>query len=157
MEWVPPEEYFKNIPKKWAGSAALFFNSENNILLVKPTYRDHWLPVGGSIDMEESPLQAVRREVKEEIGIDLINPTLLCVQYYHAEDKIKGDRFQFLFDGGVLNGEQIASIKLPPGELSEYRFFSLDGALQVLGRTNRERVKAGVEARRKGTIIYLES
>ncbi len=50
LTWVPPEEYFRKIPRKWIGVAAIFSNAEGRLLLVKPTYKDRWAPVGGAVE-----------------------------------------------------------------------------------------------------------
>jgi ADP-ribose pyrophosphatase YjhB (NUDIX family) len=155
MTWVPPEEFFKTVPKKWSGAATLFFNSENKILLVKPNYKDKWLPVGGLIESGESPTEAAKREAKEEINIDPTNLKLLCVEYHQSEDAI-GDRFQFLFDGGILNEQEIASIKLPPDEIAEFGFFTLEESVKMLAESNKERIETGIKARELGTILYAE-
>jgi 8-oxo-dGTP pyrophosphatase MutT (NUDIX family) len=155
MTWVSPEEFFKTAPKKWTGAATLFFNSENKILLVKPNYRDNWLPVGGLIESGESPTEGAKREAKEEINIDSNNLKLLCVEYHHSDDAI-GDRFQFLFDGGILSEQEIASIKLQPEEITDFGFFTLEGAIDMVAETNKERIRAGVRARELGMVLYAE-
>lgn len=81
MTWVPPEEYFKMIPRKWVGVAAIFSNTKGQLLLAKPTYKDRWAPVGGVVEAGKSPTQAILREVKEEIGLELQTPRLLIIEY----------------------------------------------------------------------------
>ena len=51
--------------------AAVIFNSEKQILLVKSTYQRHypWGLPGGSLEYGESPESAVVREVLEETGL----------------------------------------------------------------------------------------
>ena len=156
MTWVPPEEYFKVIPRKWIGVAAIFSNSEGRLLLVKPTYKDRWAPVGGVVEAWESPTQAIVREVKEETGLDLKAPKLLTIEYLHAEDPVKGDSIAFTFDGGLLSDNDIASIVLPPDEISEYGFFSLERCVQLLGPELRARVEAVEKARELMTLAYIE-
>lgn len=50
-------------------SAFLIYN--NKLLLVHHKKLDKWLAPGGHIESNETPDQAVRREVKEETGLDL--------------------------------------------------------------------------------------
>jgi ADP-ribose pyrophosphatase YjhB (NUDIX family) len=61
-------KYYKNLPKKRMAAGALILNKNNEILIVKPNYRDQWLIAGGVIEENESPKDACLREVKEEIG-----------------------------------------------------------------------------------------
>jgi 8-oxo-dGTP pyrophosphatase MutT (NUDIX family) len=44
---------------------------DDEILLVYHRKLDVWLPPGGHIDRDETPDAAVRRELKEEVGIDV--------------------------------------------------------------------------------------
>ncbi|WP_406373407.1 NUDIX hydrolase [Streptomyces sp. NBC_01550] len=73
-----PSEYYTSLPKHIAGAGAIIHDAAGRILLVKPSYRaDSWEIPGGGLDTGEHPLQAVRREVKEELSIDLTPGRLL--------------------------------------------------------------------------------
>ena len=74
-------KYYKNLPKKRMGAGALILNQNDEILIVKPSYKDHWSVPGGVVEENESPRVACIRETKEEIGIDLKNIKFLCVDY----------------------------------------------------------------------------
>jgi len=50
--------FFETLPKKRIASAALFLNAQNEILLVKPIYQEHWLLPGSVVEEGESPRQA---------------------------------------------------------------------------------------------------
>lgn len=52
----------------------------NKVLLHKHKKLKRWLPVGGHIDRDELPLDAARREVKEEAGLD--------VEFYGVEQEL---------------------------------------------------------------------
>jgi len=41
---------------------------DNRVLLVHHKLLDEWLPVGGHIDPDETPDDALRREIREELG-----------------------------------------------------------------------------------------
>jgi 8-oxo-dGTP pyrophosphatase MutT (NUDIX family) len=45
-------------------------NSEKKVLLTWNKNLQTWIPVGGHIDLGETPMDAITREVKEETGID---------------------------------------------------------------------------------------
>lgn len=44
---------------------------DDKVLLVHHRQLDEWLPVGGHIDENETPDDALRREAKEELGIEI--------------------------------------------------------------------------------------
>ena len=50
-------------------------------IILKPTYKNHWLLPGGVVEANESPRQACIREVKEETDIDCQLTRLLCIDY----------------------------------------------------------------------------
>ncbi len=148
-------DYFKNLPKKRMGSGSLFFNDKGELLIVKPTYKEGWTIPGGSVDQNESPLAACIREVKEEIGLDKIEQSFLCVDY--RPDNGDGDCLQFLFYGGILNATAISNIKLQAEELGEFKFVKIDEALTLLSRGLQKRLPKCLEALKNNTAIYLEN
>jgi 8-oxo-dGTP pyrophosphatase MutT (NUDIX family) len=44
---------------------------KNRVLLIHHKKLDLWLPVGGHIEKDETPDDAILREIKEEVGIDV--------------------------------------------------------------------------------------
>ena len=44
----------------------------NKVLLIHHNKLNLWLPVGGHIDENETPDQALRREIKEEVNLDIV-------------------------------------------------------------------------------------
>jgi 8-oxo-dGTP pyrophosphatase MutT (NUDIX family) len=127
-------EYAKILPKKQVGTAVLFFNSINELLIVKPDYKDGWLVPGGSVDENESPLASAMREVKEEIGLENIIFQLVGV-YYGQSKGVFSDSLKFIFYGGVLSDENISKICLQKDELTESRFVNIDEAMFLLSNS----------------------
>ena len=71
--------YFENLPKKRMAAGVVFFDANKNLLVVKPTYKDHWTIPGGVIEENESPYETCVREVKEEFGLEIKTLTFLVV------------------------------------------------------------------------------
>lgn len=153
----PMNDYYKNLPRKWMGAGALFFNAEGKVLIVKPTYKkDFWEIPGGSVDENESPWVCCQREVREELGLDISAKKLLSVDYISNHDE-RGDRLMFIFDGGVLPPSEISRIVLQEKELCEYRFVDVAEAKELLGTKLKRRVPNSIQAQNEGTMIYLEN
>ena len=52
-------------------TATGFLVRDGKVLLVNHRKLKRWLPVGGHIEAGEDPTQALRREVREEVGLDI--------------------------------------------------------------------------------------
>jgi len=46
---------------------ALFVDEQDRVMLVRPTYKNHWDIPGGYVEEGKTPLQACMREVSEEL------------------------------------------------------------------------------------------
>jgi len=134
-------------------AGVLFRDAEGRVLLVRPTYKPGWEIPGGSVEPDESPLAAARREIMEELGTAFPIGRLLAVDWVPPAPPWDGG-LMFLFDGGPLTTDQIAAIRLPPDELDGYLFAGPDelaGLLtpRVARRLSRSLTTSGA--------LYLES
>ena len=149
------EEYFASLPTKRMAAGALFVNEKNQILLVHPTYKPRWEIPGGITEVDESPRLCTQREVLEEIGIDRAIGRLLVVDY-QSRVGVKTESLMFVFDGGVLSEEDIASIQLQEVELDGFEFFSVDALPDAMSGTLRKRVQRAFWERVNPTDAYTE-
>jgi 8-oxo-dGTP pyrophosphatase MutT (NUDIX family) len=82
------------LSKKTVGARALVIQNDQ-ILLIKHTYLPGWCTIGGGVDQGETGLQALKRELKEEVGIELQEePSILG--FYHKNHK-KWDDYIILY------------------------------------------------------------
>jgi 8-oxo-dGTP pyrophosphatase MutT (NUDIX family) len=63
-----------------AFSVAIFARNGGAVLLVRHRRLGTWLPVGGEIEAGETPLEAARRELREETGLEGAFPAGLGVE-----------------------------------------------------------------------------
>lgn len=118
--------YIASLPRVLAGAAALFRDAEGRVLLVEPNYRAGWALPGGTIESDtgESPRTAARRESAEEIGLDVALGRLLAVDWSVGPDR--PPIVAYVYDGGVLDAGQLASIRLQEEELISWKLVEPD-------------------------------
>jgi 8-oxo-dGTP pyrophosphatase MutT (NUDIX family) len=127
----------------------VFFDDERRVLLVDPTYKDHWNLPGGGVDTGETPFQACVREVREELGLTPPIGRLLVTAWTPA-------KLYFVFDGGVLPADQRAAITLNPGELAGHAFVTAEQARPMLPPAQWGLMSEVLQAHTDGTIRYVE-
>ena len=152
---VNRKAYQQSLPKKRISSGCLFFDSSRRLLIVNPTYKDGWEIPGGTVEANESPMAGCIREIKEELGLER-RPLWLLTVDFTGETTRRTESLNFIFYGGVLSEAEIASIRLPEKELSEFQFLPMQEALVLLKRRLRRRVKRCLAALAAGTTLSLE-
>lgn len=150
------QAWLAGVPQKRVAAGALFLDEAGRLLIVKPTYKPLWNIPGGVIEENESPRQGCQREVREELGLEKALDRLLCVEYTPAVDK-ETEKLVFIFWGGVLTVAEIAAIRLPADELSEFRFLSVEEALALLPPDKAERVRHSLAMVGREGAVYRET
>jgi 8-oxo-dGTP diphosphatase len=145
--------WYAGLPTMFGAAAALFTDAAGGVLLVKPNYRDHWSLPGGILEHGEPPHEGCRREVKEELGLDITPGRLLVVGWAGPDGVRPRPVVHFVFDGGALADD--APIQLQEDELDDYRFVALADAPGYLPPIISARVAAAVRGRDAGTTAYL--
>ncbi|HEX4719894.1 MAG TPA: NUDIX hydrolase [Thermoleophilaceae bacterium] len=140
------------IPRIPASAGALIYDSRDQLLILKPTYKKGWTIPGGQIDPGESPWEACRRETEEECGLVLESARLACVDFRPAGRQRPGG-VRFLFDCGKFSDDVLGEIRLQEEEIEEHRFAELGEALLLLSAPVRRRV---MEAAGRDHTVYLE-
>jgi len=141
------------VPRIPASAAALIYDAQDRLLIVKPTYKKGWTIPGGQIDANgESPWEACRREAQEECGLHIARGRLVCVDFLRPRARRPGG-VRFLFDCGTLSERQLRAIKLQESELDQHRFAGIKEAKALLSGPVARRVAAAVGAKR---CVYLE-
>ena len=145
--------WFDSLPTMFAAAAALFTDPAGRVLLVKPNYRDHWSLPGGMLEHGEPPHAACRREVGEELGLDIAPGPLLVVGWAGPDGSRPRAITHFIFDGGVLADG--TGITLQAEELDAWRFVGRADLAAYLPAIIRARVDAALERRAGGGTSYL--
>jgi 8-oxo-dGTP diphosphatase len=149
-------EYVASLPRKRMGAGALFRDAAGRVLLVEPTYKPTWEIPGGTVEAEESPTAACRREVLEELGLDRPVGPVLAVDWVASRPE-RPEGLMLVYDGGVLTEADIAAIRLPADELASYAFVEPDRVAESASAPLARRVAACLDALAVGAPLSLEN
>jgi 8-oxo-dGTP diphosphatase len=145
--------WYAGLPSMFGSGAALFTDPAGRVLLVKPNYREHWTLPGGMLEDGESPEAGCRREVAEEIGLDITPGPLLAIDWSPPAGMRPRPIVHFVFDGGVL--DEHAPIRLQAEELDAYRFAGPGELARHLPAFMTARVSAALAGRAAGAPVYV--
>ncbi|WP_162002415.1 NUDIX hydrolase [Streptomyces sp. CB01881] len=160
---APPldrETFIATRPRIRAKARTLFTDADGRVLLVRlrpwpgPGGEEpYWVLPGGGIEADrELPRAAARREVREELGWECEPGRLLALDWLPGRDADRAsDRdtavLVYVFDGGTVTEEQLASIALAEDELVEWRLCDPARARALLSGSSWARTAAALATR----------
>lgn len=102
-------------------------NEKGEILLQKRTATkrrnpNKWAKTGGQVDSGESADEAIYREVKEELGIEIPKKQIKVLDIFKSDEKNKRFAYNYLF---VIN-YKIDDYILQADEVAEVKYFSIE-------------------------------
>lgn len=123
---------FSLIGKRTIGARIMLIHA-NKILLVKHTYQDGWYTIGGAVDRNESPLRAIQRELKEEVGITLRSPPKLFSVYYSNAEK--RDDYIVFYVGSEYEQQEVRC-----REIQDQQWFDLNNLPSEVTAATKRRI-----------------
>lgn len=148
LEWIPAPLHRALLPlasrvrhvwRTWrkiplAGCAVVITNLSGDVLLLRHSYGPKvWALPGGGVEPGEDPADAARREIREELGLNLVKLEALAV----LEETVSGSPHTGYLFTSVSNQHPV-----PDGrEIIEARFFPAHSLPEPLGRISRERIE----------------
>lgn len=116
---------FRNYASSKPTASALCIDDQGRVLLSRrgiPPFEGQWDFPGGFLDEGEHPLDAVRRELKEEAGVEIEPLDLLGIW----TDRYPGDgaaaaTLNFYWTARIVDGEP-----RPADDVAEFRWFAPD-------------------------------
>ena len=101
--------------------AAVIINHENKVLMHRDILSDHYALLGGRVKLGENSSETVKREVKEEIGLELKDKDLFFMQ------KFKSNNPNFFSYGYIaLTHNKIGDYKLQIEEVDMVRYYKIE-------------------------------
>ncbi|MEV4170187.1 NUDIX hydrolase [Nonomuraea sp. NPDC049709] len=143
-------------PRKRVGADVLIRDEHGHVLLVDPTYKPDWDLPGGMAEANEAPAAAARRELKEELGLDLEIGRLLVVDWVPPHGPWD-DSLMFIFDGGILEHRQLAQVHVVDPELADLRLAGPAEMPKLLRPYVCRRVRAALHALPTELAVYCHN
>lgn len=142
---IAPSVMASDVPRKLSGSAAVILDPAGQVLLVHHTYgKLNWELPGGVAELNESPVDTVRRELKEETGLDVVATRLTGVYYEPANPH--GEFIHFVFRCRVSPS---TATPQPDGkEISELSYWPVDALPRPMSSFTYRRITDALARRR---------
>ncbi|WP_246562594.1 NUDIX domain-containing protein [Rickettsiella endosymbiont of Dermanyssus gallinae] len=130
------QHFFRRIGRaKTVGVRAVIFNTQEEVLLVKHTYRPGWHTPGGAVESGESPIDAICREIYEETGLEVTTEPQIFAVYRHRWRDL--DDYPILY---VVKDQESTPVTNDKIEISDVKWFPLCALPEDITNKTRERI-----------------
>lgn len=146
------------LPRKRAISQMLVrdLSEEPRVLMCQLTYKNDWDLPGGVVEVGESPMLAVGREVEEELGLHLSPGGLLLTDWLPPWGGWD-DALCLVFDGGAHDAALVDRIIPQAREIRSAAFCTLDEVDERAADFTARRIRAALASLTGGGTPYTES
>ena len=106
----------------------IFIQNSKGEFLIQKTSKEkggEYTSTGGHVDSGETPLESIKREVKEELGLNVDNDNIIKLGYLLYDRPI---RFMFYLKKDV----DIQNLKLQQEEVERVKFMSVDKIKELI-------------------------
>jgi 8-oxo-dGTP diphosphatase len=123
---------------------AILFDPSGRLLLVLERMRGEWSYPAGYVDRGEDHLQAVVREMSEELGLQL-EPERFTHLATHAHEERPGGPLDFKTYRAHVSAEEASSVRRQYSELVDHRWVTPDEAYELITPRFRDRLREILE------------
>ncbi|WP_171168840.1 NUDIX domain-containing protein [Streptomyces sp. I05A-00742] len=138
-------------------ASVMITNPRGHLLIVLPARGDgQWVLPGGIVEEHESPLEAARREVHEELNLqfgDRISE-LVSVEWLQATRPGRRDRLALVYASPQIRPDEEERIRLDHAEITMWRWMSVTDLVLLHPRV-AARIAAWLQC--PGTVTYQET
>jgi 8-oxo-dGTP pyrophosphatase MutT (NUDIX family) len=155
VDLLPFDEYVGSLNRKRMSAGVLFYDREDRVLLVQPSYKPHWDIPGGAVDADEAPWATAAREVREELGLSRPIGRPLVIDYLRDDGRFP-EGLAFIFDGGLISEPQVADLTLTDPEVVFAGLYALDEATAMVKPSLLARLAIALAAVHSGGLALCE-
>ncbi|MEK7102748.1 MAG: NUDIX domain-containing protein [Patescibacteria group bacterium] len=102
-----------HIHEKYDFVVLIIIVHDNKVLLVNHPQYSQWMPVGGHIELDEDPEEALFREVQEETGLE--------VEFLTSKPTISSSEFRFILKPNFIDAHDAN----PPHKHIAFTYFAV--------------------------------
>lgn len=151
VDLLPYDEYIASLPRKRMSAGVLLHDGAGRVVLVEPSYKHHWDVPGGVVDEGESPWRAAARELREETGLQRTRMQLLVVDHVAAAADGMPEGIAWIFDGGVVTDDEVASTDLEDPEIHSVGLYCWEDVVAKVNPTLARQITVALDAVRAGS------
>ena len=155
LHLLPYDEYIARLPRKRMSAGILLRDERGRVLMVEPSYKPYWEIPGGVVETGEAPWTTAVRELHEEIGLTTAPGQLVVIDYVPPDNDSLPERIAFVFDGGLIDAEQVAGLMFGP-EIVSARLCTSEEIRQLATPLLANRLAAAVDAVTSGVPSLCE-
>ncbi|CAB4702713.1 MAG: NUDIX domain-containing protein [Actinobacteria bacterium] len=137
------------LPRKRAISQMLIRDRDERVLLCQLTYKQDWDLPGGVVEVGESPLLAVSREVEEELALQIPAGALLLTDWLPPWSGWD-DALCLVFDGGAHDAAIADTIVMQAREIRSAQFCTPEEVRERCADFTAARVESALANLRSG-------
>ncbi|KKP98184.1 MAG: MutT/NUDIX family protein [Candidatus Moranbacteria bacterium GW2011_GWE1_36_7] len=128
------------------GCGALIFNDKKEVLLMKRSKNSKnqalwWSQPGGAVDFNEKAIVATKREIKEELGIDID----IWAEVPHIDHVLKKEQQHWMAIPFLAKIKKGVPKIMEPNKCDEIGWFALDNLPSKLTQTTKGTIKSYLE------------
>ncbi|GAA4370186.1 NUDIX hydrolase [Nocardioides caricicola] len=131
------------LPRKRAIGQMLVRDDAGRVLLCNLTYKADWDLPGGVVEVNESPREAVSREIEEELGLDISAGALVLTDWLPAWSGWD-DALCLVFDGGTHAASLTDTIVRETREIRAAEFCTVDQVRERCADFTARRIEAAL-------------
>ncbi len=145
------------LPRKRAIGQMLVRDHDGRVLLCNLTYKADWDLPGGVVEVNESPQQAVSREIEEELSLQIAAGSLVLTDWLPAWSGWD-DALCLVFDGGTHDSSLTDSIVREAREIRTAEFCTPEQVRERCADFTARRIEAALaNLAAGGGATYTES
>lgn len=134
-------KFIGHAPIMCIGAGAIIYNKEGKILLQKRSDNGQWGNPGGAMELGETVLETLRREIKEETSLEIENPEFFAIYSGESEHIIYPNKDEVYCINVIYTVKHYTGFLKKDEESEELKFFSLDEIPEYITPTLRNILK----------------